>query len=467
MYQVPRQRLRPFEDRPASGQMNRGGEEMQEQGALAAALDQLCGVDIDEAAVRAHVMRPAHLLGVSSYAGPEGELAGDVGVQPAPLPAPAPGPLPGPPVSGPGPGYSLDVDGFFGELSGQLAPYVEGYCAQLNVNGSPIAPPASLNWAQEPQDGGEAWTPDVRMHVASLSKIVTAAAMTRLLLEAGISPDAPMIDHLPAYWIKGPNVNLITFANLLTHTSGLAFGNTTSRTDFEFMKDQIEAGVTMADLGQFSYQNMNFGLCRILLATINGNIPVEMLTLPVLNHYPPAVVDSTWDAATIAAYASYVASEVFAPSGVTGPDFTHDPADALAYNFPVTSSWNSGDLTTLAGAAGWHMSVDELLKVMATIRRGGTILSPEQAQIMLDNHFGIDYFPTTNLGTFYAKVGGINDGMHEEQGVAFYLPLDMELVVLVNSPVTADLPVSDFLYSWVSSAYTNNVKPATTAASPD
>ena len=38
------------------------------------------------------------------------------------------------------------------------------------------------NWAQEPQDGSESWTPDVRMHVASLSKIITAIAMTKLFL---------------------------------------------------------------------------------------------------------------------------------------------------------------------------------------------------------------------------------------------------------------------------------------------
>ena len=39
---------------------------MDERGVLAAALDQIRGVDIDEAAVRAHVMRPDNLLGVSS-----------------------------------------------------------------------------------------------------------------------------------------------------------------------------------------------------------------------------------------------------------------------------------------------------------------------------------------------------------------------------------------------------------------
>ena len=233
------------------------------------------------------------------------------------------------------------------------------------------------------------------MHVASLSKIVTAIAMTRLLGEAGIPPSTPIIDYLPGYWVKGPNVDQITFADLLTHKSGLAWQTTNSRSDFEWMKSQIALG-TM-NIGRYNYQNMNFGLCRILLATINGNIPVDWVVRPLLPDYrgsalqskdpaapespgPGEYTDVFWDYITITAYASYVASQVFAPAGVTGPDFTHDATDALAYNFPVTGNgWNSGDLTSMAGGAAWHMSVDEVLKVMATFRRSGTIVSTTQA----------------------------------------------------------------------------------------
>ena len=349
-----------------------------------------------------------------------------------------------------------------------LPPNVAGYSIRLNENGSTIGQ-ASQNWAKEPQDGSEAWTPDTRMHVASLSKIVTAAAMTRLLGAAGISPDVPIIGYLPAYWVKGPNVNSITFADLMTHTSGLAFGATNSRSDFPWMKEQIAAGTF--HLGQFSYQNMNFGLCRILLATINGNVPVDWLLLESQGGLlPPGYIDNLWDSSTIGAYASYAADEVFAPSEVTGPDFTHDPADALAYNFPVTGSgWDSGDLTTMAGGAGWHLSVDELLQVMATFRRGGTIVSPGQAQVMLDDGFGIDFSVATPLGTYYAKLGGWNDNAgHQEQGVAFYLPLNMELVVLVNSPVIGE-PIKDLLYPFVSSAYNYHIEevaPSDASASP-
>jgi CubicO group peptidase (beta-lactamase class C family) len=150
-------------------------------------------------------------------------------------------------------------------LQSALTNLTAGYSLRLRLDGVATLAMVDWNWAKEPQDGRESWTPDVRMHVASLSKIVTAIAMTKLLNDKGMSYDTPIIDFLPGYWSKGFSVHLITFRQLMTHTSGLAFGNTSSRSDYEFMKEQVAGGTT--HLGQYSYQNMNFGLCRILISS--------------------------------------------------------------------------------------------------------------------------------------------------------------------------------------------------------
>jgi len=170
----------------------------------------------------------------------------------------------------------------------------------------------SRGWAKEPQDGAEGWTLDTRMHVASLSKVVTAIAMTKLLNDAGLSPDTPIIDFLPAYWVTGPGVENLRFFDLLAHQSGLAYKNPNGRTDFAWMKEQIALGTYNQYSGD--YQNLNYGLCRILLATVNGDVPVDGV-------FPgwPGTVDSLWDSATITAYTKYVTDNVFAPSGVTRP----------------------------------------------------------------------------------------------------------------------------------------------------
>ena len=65
---------------------------------------------------------------------------------------------------------------------------------------------------------------------------------------------------------------------------------------------------------------------------------------------------------------------------------------------PVGAGWNSGDLTSMAGGAGWHSSVADLLAVMNDVRRGGNILTPAQTQQMLDDSFGIDLTLTTAAG---------------------------------------------------------------------
>jgi len=353
----------------------------------------------------------------------------------------------------PPPVYTLDVAGFMQALEAQLMDNVAGFSIGLNQNGSRIAQ-SNWGWAKEPADGSQTWTPDTRMHVASLSKILTAIAMTKLLGDLGISSTTAIIDYLPAYWVKGPNVQNITFFDLLAHTSGLAFNNANSRSDFAWMKAQIEVGTYCH--GAYSYQNLNYGLCRILLATVNRDVPVDGV-------FPgwPGSVDCLWDASTITAYTAYVANEIFGPSLVSGPDFTHDAADALAYDFPVTGhGWNSGDLTYMTGGAGWHMTVNELLAVMGTFRRGGTIVSPDQAQTMLDNWWGINKPPVpTNLGPYYVKFGGwTGESDYEEQCEAFFLPLDMELVVLANSEVKDQNPMTGpTLEQWVASALTNNI----------
>lgn len=410
---------------------------------LTTALAQLRGVQLDEAALRAHVMRPA---GVSAASSDQGRHD---------LPATAGQPLVR--VAEQAPefrlGWRFNPAGFVKSVENALSATVAGYALGLNENGTRIET-LIWNWAHEPQDTGEGWATGVRQHVASLSKQMTAIAMTRLLAAHGIAATTPIIDYLPAYWTKGQNVSQITFANLMTHTSGLDYGVSSSASDFQFMKGQIAAGTT--HLGQYWYQNMNFGLCRILLATINGNIPVGF-SIPDLFGIT-AFNDVVWDAVTITAYEAYLAANVFGPSSVTDPSLAHETDDALAYTFPVSGNgWNSGDLTTMAGGAAWHMSVDDILKVMGTFRRSGTIVSAAQAQTMLDDGFGIDWIESTNLGNYYAKNGLWEDGGgHVEQGVLFYLPGNMELAVLVNSPVGTP---AQFLYSVVAGAYTSNIVP--------
>ncbi len=389
----------------------------------------LRGIVFDRAAANLHIMQPPQAKGIVSSRGREEGV-----VLPAVNP-PAGGPL------------GFNTTAFVAALNAALASTTAGYAMELRQHGNVLAK-SQNGGAHLPADGSEAWTEAVRMHIASCSKLVTAIAMTRTLAAHNLSPDTPIINFLPTYWQKGQNIDRITFRNLMTHTSG--FNVVTSDSTYPWMKSQVAAGVTSAALGQYAYENMNFGLCRILIPIINGNIPANF-------NFPPASQDSDWDFTTIQAYSNYVAQNVFQPSGVSGPSLDHPNPDALAYAFPAGSGWNSGDLSAYSGGAAWHMSVEELLNIMGTFRRAGTILSQTAAQAMLDNGFGIDVIASTPLGTLYNKNGRWQDGsVRVEQTLAYFLPRDMELVVYANSPIgTADT----FFRDLVSKIYLQNIGP--------
>ncbi len=409
---------------------------------FASVLSAVRDVTIDHAALQTHRMRPSHVIDVVSSRGlEEGHAHPDFVF----------------PVSGTFP-YDFDLDGFGRALHAALKDSVAGYTMQFAQHGRVIYA-LQWNWAKRPWDGVEVWTPGVRMHIASCSKLITAMAMTRLLDAKHIPYDTPIVDFLPRYWAKGPNVERITFRHLMTQTSGFNTGRSDS--DFETMKFRVNMGVApgtdpkLGGLGLYHYENMNFGLCRILLATINGNIATgAIFQTPLI----PDSNDVIWDYTTIHAYEQYVRDHVLAPAGVTSASFVHAPADALAYSFPVQAAgWSSNDLTSMSGGAGWHLTAHDLLRVMGTFRRGGAVVSPAQAQTMLDNGFGIDVTGPTPIGTMYNK-GGYwgNAGGQIQQSLAYFLPRDMEMVVFTNSPMKS--PEENFRDK-VTSLFTDNIRP--------
>lgn len=228
------------------------------------------GLNIDRAVVAAHVMQPLHVRGVLSSKGME------EGEKLVPRKRP-PGAL------------TFNTDEFVSGLNAALADNTAGYVMQLRQHGKPIAS-TQVNWAKRPSDGSESWSPNVRMHIASCSKLITAIAMTKTLASHNLPPSTKIIDYLPNYWIKGPNIDKITFSELMTHSSG--FRITGSDMSFPTMKALIAGGVKADDIGRYSYQNTNFSICRILLPVMNSVIPAGAV-------FPPPFEDSAWDFVTI------------------------------------------------------------------------------------------------------------------------------------------------------------------------
>ena len=86
-------------------------------------------------------------------------------------------------------------------------------------------------------------------------------------------------------------------------------------------------------------------------------------------------------------------------------------------------------------------------------------MSPAAAQTMLDNGFGIDLVGvSTPAGKLYNKNGLWHDADvngRTEQSLAYFLPEDMELVVLANSPIGNP---EKFFRDVVTQIYVDNIK---------
>lgn len=128
---------------------------------------------------------------------------------------------------------------------------------------------------------------------------------------------------------------------------------------------------------------------------------------------------------------------MFAPAGVSGPKLDKPVSPARAYPFPsVGNGWNSGNLTSMAGGAAWHMSINEVLRVMHSFPRSGQIVPASKAQDALDARFGVDRIIDTSAGRLYDKNGRWTDGLQRtEQSVAVFMPDALDIVVFANSAI--------------------------------
>ena len=331
----------------------------------------------------------------------------------------------------------LDVAAFGLALHTALKDNVAGYVFQVRQNGNVIHN-GMWQWAQTTADASRGWTVDTRMHVASVSKFLTSVAMLKVLDAKGISYDTPVAGYLHSYWSKGTNVDDITFRHLFKHQSGFNFNGYES--DYSTMKSKVAAGV--AGVGMYAYENMNFGLMRILIPIINGDVSSRARFMR-----DAEMNDKAWDATTLHYFQAYMQENVFSPAGVSNVQFkpVSGIPHALAYRADDSGDgWNSGDISAHAGGAAFHLSVNELLNVLNHVRRKNTIIPASKAQYMLDNLFGLDQEFSTPAGKIYNKNGMwrtsclTDTNCKTEQTVAYFLPNNMEVAVFVNSPIGAE-----------------------------
>jgi len=332
--------------------------------------------------------------------------------------------------------HRLDVPRFGADLVGQFEGRCNGYVVRVLEPGA-VGLTLQSGRARNAPDSDVRWTPDARMNVASVSKLITAMAARKALADANVPAKTEIWPFLPLYWRRGPSLEKVTFEMLLTHQSGF-FNPTTSLADFGELKAQVARGALIGvPLGGATYQNVNFAMFRILIPVLTGAVDVT-LTAPGGTEDDH---DRLWDALTVQGYHDYVQQNVFAPAGVSGAATTSAPGNALAYKWPMPGAgWDSRDLSFTSATTGWHLTAHDVVYVLSAFT-AGAVVPRKDAWAMLEAGWGIDRSGPTDAGPYFAKSGRWESESNQlEQAVAGWLPGGLPFAVLMNSQLGNDTP---------------------------
>ena len=352
----------------------------------------LAKAPVTESKARAHKFRPAHTAGDLEI--DDGNGAPVIAKQPKVH------------VATP----TLDIGLFTDSLHAALKDKVRGYSMVVRKNSS-LATHVIWDYAKSPTEGNKGWTIDTRMHIASVSKLLTAITIVDLLDEQGISLDAKIGPYLPDYWSVGNNVADISFRELMRHRSG--FASDDSDGSFPAMKREVARDVPTDPKSH--YANVNFSLLRVLGATVSGWVPAD-------TEWDSEINDAMWDIAATQWLISRTNAKVLAPSGVAAMSPIPSGDSAYAYGSRTDNTgWDSGDVSTQLGGVGYRLSPNDVAKVLGTFRRGGKIVAESVAKAAIEGHLGINGSIDTPAGKVYYRKGGWG-GSDIEKSLAYYTP---------------------------------------------
>lgn len=274
---------------------------------------------------------------------------------------------------------------------------VKGYSFLASYHGTNVASGNKGNvWFPEKDAKGIPWTTQEKMHVASVSKAITATAIMKLLEEkAGqVSLDEPFWPYLKNIF---PNASTdskqITIRQLLTHRSGLTDDAADTRSAAKLL-----ATFTKHPASGGFYNNLNFYILRLLIEQLSGE-----------------------------AYVPYVQNHVLIPAGITSMD--------------TKSAQTGWDATAFAGAIGWHASVTDITTYLYALSQG-KIITKQSAEIMYHESLGWDPIQLGSQTIGYRKSGSwlTKKGQGETSEIVHFID-GTDVALLINSHVPTKLPL--------------------------
>ena len=145
----------------------------------------------------------------------------------------------------------ISLSRFSANINAQLGATVVGSVSLVGALPIVVQNGAARTAADPP---AQAFTTDSRMMVASLSKLFTTIGVLRALKARNLTVDASILPYLPPDWTPGPNIDAVTFKDLLTHRAGFRIdGISGDDRTYAGLKQRIELGVTLPNKAVAAY----------------------------------------------------------------------------------------------------------------------------------------------------------------------------------------------------------------------
>jgi CubicO group peptidase (beta-lactamase class C family) len=266
-------------------------------------------------------------------------------------------------------------------------------------------------------------SPNKDMHVASVSKTVTAIVVLHVLEELGLTPDEPVAPYLPSDWMLGAGFADLKFRHFMRHETG--FGQQeVSGSSYESLRALVAEEVVDSS---FNYDNDNFALLRVAMAGLLG--------VDVVDH--PDVAPDALTSALFLLQSHFLYNSI----GVTVDCKATDPNPTIQYKFPDTGAagYEEPDRSLTCGGVGWFINANELAGVMSTLRNSEQLMSAQMRARMQDEFLGLEsplngYPGTTgDFGVYFLHGGEWNHGPGNLRACVIAFPIVVEAALLINS----------------------------------
>lgn len=333
----------------------------------------------------------------------------------------------------------FNIDLFNQNIQNTLNTNFVGYAYLINQNGQAKHSNTFGNWNQN-QNSIIPANLNTPIYLASVNKLIMAVAILKAMDIHGTGAadmlNKPIEPYLPQSWNRHPNMNLLTFRDVLTHRTGYTINSAEdNNNDYDSNYQDLAQMFTDASAStnsQYYYSNCNYGLLRYLLAGIIGT----NIGLPSQEN----------DVVTQDTYISFLNNEIFSKIGMK-PARTN-PSNVRYYNVNDNNfvrGWNIGTRSENLGAGGLYMSVTDLARFLAYLKHTNYVLEENSKTLLFLNFAGLSDLgdpiinPTQgDHGTYFTKGGSLINNTNTSLGqgtrnIVMLFPNNVEIAILSNS----------------------------------